>query len=205
MRLSGSTPFLPLVLPAPVTKSPQAPLRELTLALQRGNDVAWQEFHGNYGPRLFRQLLAATRGDHDLASDALQQTYLRVARSIQPCDSEPMFVSWLRVVARSVLHDCWRRRRSFWQMLHRRHADPSDPALFESEDGGDRMMACLDNALGQLDPDDRALLEAKYFSGTDVRTLAEKLMISSKAAESRLTRARAELRRLMISALSRHE
>ena len=43
------------------------------------------------------------------------------------------------------------------------------------------------------------------FSGTDVRTLAEKLGISPKAAESRLSRARAELRRELVVALARHE
>jgi DNA-directed RNA polymerase specialized sigma24 family protein len=56
-----------------------------------------------------------------------------------------------------------------------------------------------------LPPDDRALLEAKYFSGTDVRSLAHQLAITPKAAESRLTRARAELRRLLETALRHAE
>lgn len=183
--------------------SPASPVRELTAALIRGDDVAWMQFHRSYGPRIFRQLLAATHGDHDLAGEALQQTYLRVARSLKSCDSEAIFVGWLRVVARSTLHDCWRRRRTFWQMLQRRQADPSHEDV--SADEEERMLAYLDAALASLEAGDRALLEAKYFSGADVRTLAEKLMISPKAAESRLTRARSELRRRMIAALSRHE
>jgi RNA polymerase sigma factor (sigma-70 family) len=182
---------------------PASPVRELTAALIRGEDAAWTEFHRSYGPRLFRQLLAATHGDHDLASEALQQTYLRVARHLRQCDSEPMFLAWLRVVTRSTLQDCWRRRRSFWQMLQRRHTDPSEGTVSSEEE--ERILSRLDTALAALEPEDRALLEAKYFSGSDVRTLAEKLMISPKAAESRLTRARAELRRLMIAALSHHE
>src|SRR5215212_1086772 len=178
-------------------------LLALTTGLAQGSDAAWSEFHRDYGPGIFRQLLAATRGDHDLASEALQQTYLRVARSVRACDSEAMFTGWLRVVARSVLLDCWRRRRSFWQMLQRRHADPSDaPSLSPADE--DRAITCLEAVLVNLDAEDRTLLEAKYFSGNDVRTLAEKLMISPKAAESRLTRARAELRRRMIEALARH-
>ena len=92
---------------------PASPLRVLTAGLAAGNDEAWMQFHRDYGPGLFRWLLARTGGDHDLASEALQQTYLRIARHARPCDSAPMFESWLRTVARSALHDCFRRRQSF--------------------------------------------------------------------------------------------
>lgn len=156
-----------------------------------------------YGPAIFRQLLAATRGDHDLASEALQQTYLRIARNARPCESAPMFAGWLSVVARSALHDCWRRRRSFWELLTRRHADPSEAATAAEEE--DRLLPALDRALTQIDPDDRALLEAKYFRGIAVRSLASELAVSEKAVESRLTRARAELRRQLLTALTQHE
>ncbi len=70
---------------------------------------------------------------------------------------------------------------------------------------GDRAFAALDAALAQLDPAERALLEEKYFSGAAVRHLAERLGLTPKAVESRLTRARAELRRQLTLALSRHE
>ncbi|HEX2855045.1 MAG TPA: sigma-70 family RNA polymerase sigma factor [Opitutaceae bacterium] len=196
-----------LTTPLPIARMEQElsqlPLRVLTAAMARGDDAAWTEFHRVHGPEIFRRLLAATRGDHDLASEALQQSYLRLARHVRECDSEAMFAGWLRVVARSTLHDCWRRRRSFWQMLQRSHADPTATDFSAAKEH--RLLEQLDTALATLEPDDRALLEAKYFSGTDVRTLAEKLMISPKAAESRLTRARAELRRRMIAALSHHE
>ena len=61
------------------------------------------------------------------------------------------------------------------------------------------------NGSHQATAKERALLEAKYFAGSDVRSLAVTLGISAKAAESRLTRARAELRRQLIAELSRHE
>ena len=182
---------------------PPAPLLTLTTDLARGDDAAWAEFHRHFGPRIFRQLLAATRGDHDLASEALQQTYLRIARHARPCDSEPMFLAWLRVVARSALNDCRRRRLSFWNLLQRRHADPSGDD--DSRATEDDLLAALDDALAQLDADDRDLLEAKYLSGADVRSLAAQLMISAKAVESRLSRARAELRRLLLAGIPRHE
>ncbi len=183
--------------------SPPSPLRELTQRLARGEDAAWAEFHRDFGPRLFRQLLATTRGDHDLASEALQQTYLRVARHVRACDQAPLFLGRLRTVARSALNDCFRRRRSFWQMLQRRHADPSDQAESAVDDA--HLLTALDAALERLDAADRALLQAKYFTGVDVRSLALRFAVSEKAVESRLTRARAKLRHELLAALSRHE
>ncbi|HEX2861782.1 MAG TPA: sigma-70 family RNA polymerase sigma factor [Lacunisphaera sp.] len=177
-------------------------LCRLTAALARGDDAAWLEFHHSYGPDLFRQLLALTRGDHDLAQEALQRAYLRVAKHVRSCDAEPMFRAWLRTVARSALIDCWRRRRSFTDLLSRKRHEPpelADPAR------DDRLMEELDTALARLDDDDRALLESKYFSGLDVRTLAERMAVTPKAVESRLARARDALRRELLSSLHRHD
>ena len=179
-----------------------AELHRLTTALARGEDDAWSQFNRTYGPAVFRQLLALTRGDHDLAKEALQRTYLRVAKHVRPCAAEAMFKAWLRTVARTALQDCWRRRRSFSDLLFRKHQEP--PELADPV-GDDRLMEELDAALARLDVTDRALLEAKYFSGHDVRTLAEQLALTPKAVESRLTRAREALRRELLTALQRHE
>jgi RNA polymerase sigma factor (sigma-70 family) len=167
-------------------------LRELTELMARGDDEAWRRFHRDFGPRIFQQLLGATKGDHALASEALQQTYLRIARHVKPCELEPMFQSWLRTVAQSALHDCWRRRSGFWRMLRRRRDLVVDET--SSVEMEERVLAQLDRALASLDPTSRKLLEEKYYAGRDVRDLANSRAISPKALESRLTRARTQLR-----------
>lgn len=185
--------------------NPASALQELTTGLARGDDRAWAQFHRDYGPGIFRRLLAATHGDHDLASEALQQTYLRIARHARPCDIAPMFASWLRVVANSALNDCRRQRRRFWDLLRRNHETAAADAELSESSGDDVVSAALDHALAQLGERDRALLERKYFHGDEVRTLAARLDLTPKAVESRLTRARAELRRLLVASLKRHE
>ncbi|MES2696767.1 MAG: sigma-70 family RNA polymerase sigma factor [Verrucomicrobiota bacterium] len=180
-------------------------LRELTTALARGDDPAWSEFHRDFGPGLFRYLLAATHGDYDSAAEALQQTYLRVARYARPCDSLPQFTAWLRLVARSALNDHRRRRSVFTRLFSRPPELETDAAAPVENEGDAHLSAALDAALARLDPADRALLEQKYYAGCDVRTLASRLALTPKAVESRLTRARAELRRHLTAKLARHE
>ncbi|MEO7699445.1 MAG: sigma-70 family RNA polymerase sigma factor [Opitutus sp.] len=195
--------FYPSLIPAGHTSEVTAvALQRLTDALVRGDDVAWSEFNRIYGPAIFRQLLAQTHGDYALAQEALQQTYLRVARHVRACESEPMFRGWLRTVARTALLDCWRRRRSFADLLFRRQQEPP-----ELSDAGvdDRLMMELDNSLRRLDAADQALLKAKYYDGIEVRTLASQLNLTPKAVESRLTRARIALRRELLAAFKRDE
>lgn len=195
----------PAVLPLSSSKPEGSPLRELTVGLARGDDAAWGRFHREHGPGLFRYLLAATRGNHALASDALQQAYLRIARHVRPCESEAMFAAWLRIVGRTALSDCRRRQMSFWHMLRRKFAEPSEQDHSAEAEDENRLQAALDAALQQLEAGDRTLLEMKYFSGRSVKAIADVLGVSPKAVESRLTRARTELRRHLLAALPRHE
>jgi RNA polymerase sigma-70 factor (ECF subfamily) len=180
-----------------------AHLWQMTTGLAGGHDEAWSRFHLDYGPGIFRQLLAASWGDYELATEALQHTYLRVARHARPCDSAEMFASWLRLLARSALNDCRRRRASFWSRLVPEANALEAPAPEKANE--DRLLAALDDALAQLTESERNLLMAKYLSDRSVAEIAGSLAVSTKAVESRLTRARAELRRHLLAALPRHE
>lgn len=194
---------IPLLAGAMEQDAPLSPLLRLTRGMERGEDEAWRTFHREHGPGLFRQLLAGAFGDHAVAAEALQHTYLRVARHVRPCDSVPEFAGWLRVVARSALYDCLRREQRQRALRQRHLAETAGGAAEAAAE--ERLHAALDAALAGLAPADRGLLEAKYFAGTSVRSLAAQLGITEKAAESRLTRARGELRARLLADLSRHE
>lgn len=182
---------------------PSSPLLALTTGLARGDNQAWEQFHREYGPGIFRHLLALAQGDGDFADEALQQTYLRLARHARACDCAPMFSSWLRLITRSAASDIRRGRRNFWQMLRRYHEAVSEPET--SREDEERLQEALDAALLNLAAEDRALLEAKYFAGQSIRDIAQSLSLSPKAVESRLTRARAALRSELRSFLPYHE
>jgi RNA polymerase sigma factor (sigma-70 family) len=67
------------------------------------------------------------------------------------------------------------------------------------------LFEALDLCRSRLEPAMRDLLDAKYLEGASVGEIAVRLGASTKAVESRLTRARAELRHLLEEELKRHE
>jgi RNA polymerase sigma-70 factor (ECF subfamily) len=180
-----------------INPAASAELAGLTRRMAAGDDAAWQAFHREYGPLLFRILLAGTRGDPHLAAEARQRAYLRIARHVRLCDQPAMWLGWLRTVAHSALSDARRRDRSFADRLLRRAAEP-DTAPTEAEESA--LFTALDCALLQLAPASRSLIESKYLHGKSVVQLASEHTLTPKAVESRLTRAREELRVLLASA-----
>jgi RNA polymerase sigma factor (sigma-70 family) len=178
-------------------------LADLSRRMVRGDDEAWQAFHRTYGATLFRMLLGLTRGDPHRAAEGLQQAYLRISRHVRICDNERMWIGWLRLVARSALSDARRRDNRFLSFLTRWRSDPSANSAASSPDEDDQTLAALDASLATLDDDTRALLRAKYLEGRPVDAIANSLGLTAKAVESRLTRARAELREALKELLSK--
>ena len=172
-------------------------LSELTKGMVAGEDGAWQQFHREYGPLIFRQLLGFSHGNPHLAQEALQHVYLRVARHVRISDNEVSWRSWLRTVSRSAISDTNRGYFRFWNLLRRRGDDPTDTIAPEQTE--ESWLEKVDPALAALNLADRNLLEEKYFADRSVNAIAKDLGITSKALESRLTRARAHLRELLTS------
>lgn len=180
-------------------------LAELSAGLARGDDAAWARFHAEHGGWIFRRLLAHAHGDLDLAREALQLAYLRIARHARTTRSAAEFAVWLRLVARSALSDARRRRRSFWSFLRRHAAEPELPVADEAEgEDGEFLSRALDRALARMPAPERHLLTEKYLQGRDLSSLAQTLALTPKALESRLGRARARLRDIILEELS-HE
>ena len=144
----------------------------MTRALTHGDEDAFREFHACYFDRLLRYFFVVTRGDEDAACDALQETFIRVARHVRAFESADAFWSWLTVVARSAARDGSRKRGRYGRLIARFTLwwqPPSDVAAPADEDDLDVM---LTEALAALDATDRAIMEGKYLHGATVRALA---------------------------------
>ena len=196
----------PITAPAE-TRSPAAAAPEnitrLTQGLAAGDESAFGAFHAAYFDRLLRYHLVLARGDETAARDALQETFLRVARSARRFDDPAVFWSWLTVLARSAACDGGRKRFRYARLLaaYARSLLPFQPAPPPAPAPPGDLESALNTSLAQLEPLDRALLEDKYLRRACVRDLATRSGLSEKAVESRLHRARRDLRARLLKVL----
>ena len=174
----------------------------LTSRLLERNETVWTEFHREYAPRLFRYLLVVSGGREDVATEALQQTWIRCVRHIRRFDSEEALWSWLTVLGRSSVTDEHRRHSRFHGFLQRMFETFPDRLLHLGvPDGEAELIDVLTTEMEELPPDERRLLEAKYASHHSTRDLAANLATTEKAVESRLARLRIKLREAVLKKL----
>jgi RNA polymerase sigma-70 factor (ECF subfamily) len=167
--------------------------------------MAYREFFDAYFSRLSRYLLVVTAGNEDATREALQGTFMRVVKHIKVFSDEATFWSWLTVLARSSLSDDTRKRRRYFAFLDRftDHAT-IDRASANDVRGEERLRELLEQNLKILQPEERELLEWKYFDGRSVRDIAGQLQTTEKAIESRLVRVREKLKQAVLAQL-KHE
>lgn len=206
--LAEEASLTPAALPARLMAEPATPeARQVagwTAALRRGDDPAWREFHSAYWPRLFRYHLVLSRGNEATAQEAAHQTFLRAVRHIREFDSEAVLWGWLTALARSVAVDEIRRQTRQRSLLDRFFHRQSSANGTPQADADERLLALLEAHLAALPEAERTLIERKYLAGESVRDLAASLAITEKAVDSRLVRARHQLRQSVLAAL-RHD
>jgi RNA polymerase sigma-70 factor (ECF subfamily) len=173
----------------------------LTRRMVAGDETAYRIFYDTYFDRLWRYLIVVTSGNEDAAREALQATLTRMVRHIRIFSSEPVFWSWLTVLARSALTDQTRKRRRYLAFLDRfsQHASTAHAANDDRAD--ERLRQLLDRHITSLAADERQLVEAKYFAHRSVREIAAEMQLTEKAVESRLTRIRHKLKSTVLAEL----
>lgn len=178
--------------PPPVAES--ASLPSLTRRMAAGRDDAFREFHAAWFSRIFRYVFVLMRGDEHAACDVTQETLLRVVRHIRAFEAEDEFWGWLTCLARSAAADHGRKVSRYRRLLERFAGENIGLA---SEPDSD-LSTAIQHGLGQLGEADRLLLQQKYSGGASVRQLAASTGASEAAIESRLARARRELRSIVL-------
>lgn len=172
----------------------------LTAGIRAGDENAFREFHRLYFDRLYQFLLVIARGNEDEARDALQETLLRVVRYARKFESEEVFWSWLKVIARSAARDGGRKQSRYLGLLRnftlhwQNSAEPSSQTEPQLTD-------LLEEALQELNPEERGIIEGKYLQGFTVKELASDNGLTEKAVESRLLRLRKQVRETILKKL----
>ena len=173
----------------------------LTARLSRGDEAAFHEFYKLYFNRLLRYLFVVAGGQEEIAREALQLTFVRVASHVRKFDSETAFWNWLAMLARNCAMDELRKRNRQQSLLARFFQQrPADVDL-KGDEADERFLKLLEKEIAGLPDNDRLLLERKYFAEETAGSLAEEFQVTEKAMESRLLRIRRKLKAVILDRL----
>lgn len=179
-------------------------LSELLQRACRREPAALTELIERYSPRVFGLLYRLTRS-RDAAEDLLQETFLRVVRTIDRYEHVGRFEAWLFRIAANLARDRARQRARRGDMtpVDVSWADerdqPADHDLVRATDPLERVVQReareqLLAALGRLSEPEREIVLLRHYSELSFREIAELLGVPLGTALARAHRALKHLR-----------
>jgi RNA polymerase sigma-70 factor (ECF subfamily) len=145
--------------------------------------VLMQQLHADHAAALWRFTLRLVDNDRARAEDIVQETMLRAWRHRKVLDAPPPAVrAWLFTVARNIVIDEWRSRRSRSELSY---ADV--PEVDQPDDQSDELLLSwmVAEALTRLSPEHRAVLLECYYRGRPVSEAARRLGVPEGTVKSR--------------------
>ena len=161
---------------------------------RRGDHEAFAAVVRHYDAGL-RALAYRLLGSRDRMDDALQEAYVKAFRALPRFRGESQLGTWLhRIVYNACVDELERASRA--RAVPFRETGEPDAAGPDHADGIVRRSS-LETALASLAPQDRAAVLLVDAQGFDYRAAADVLGIPAGTVASRLSRARATLRRAL--------
>lgn len=161
---------------------------EWVVAARRGDSEAILKLLRLYRPPLVR-LLTGIMADAALAEDVAQDAFLQAFRSLQQLRDPVAFYPWVRRLATREALRALRRRLHAVEDLHpaTEGADPAHQA---------ETRIAVGFVLGQLPPEQRAVLVLREMEQLDYQEIADTLAVPVGTVRSRLFTARERFRAL---------
>lgn len=184
---------------APVKPAPPGELDELTLVrAQRGDPRARRDLVDRYQRPVFALLsrMLFARGQQHALEDLAQETFLRVFKALPGFQrgGPAKLSTWILTIATNLAIDHQRRRKLPTDALSDAHQPEADAAA-DSEAERRRLAEVLRKAIDDLSPEYRAAFLLREYHEFEYTEIASTLQIDLGTVKSRLSRARAALRR----------
>jgi len=193
--------------------------RELVERSRRGDHAAFRQIFERYRRRAYALALGVVH-DRDAALDVVQDAFLRAHRALDGFEGSASVYTWLYRIVMNVAIDHLRKRG-------RQKAVDYDDAVAHLEDDAPGDAAALvpqlvrgnparemarreirekiDEALGQLSPNHRAVLIMREVDGLSYEEMAKVMKCSKGTIMSRLFHARKNMQKLLLEQLGPHE
>lgn len=161
---------------------------ELTTAVARGDERAFQRFYDLWFDRLLAMAHACTRRDEAFCLDVVQDCLMRVVDRLPPLRSEAAVAAWLTRTVLRLAVDRLRAeaRRTARQELVAARRPEAQAANTDRPDA--EQLAWLEHRLAELPAADAALLRACFVDGHTAAAAGAPLALTADAAAGRIRR-----------------
>src|SRR5664279_617198 len=160
----------PDVNPQASTVATAPDIQALTRAVRRGDADAFSRFYDLYSFRLYKFLLVLARGDENEAREVCQAVFIKVAKRCDLFDDERRLWAWLCVLAKNTFIDHWRTRQRLSRFISLQEL-PAEPDGHVNPEH--RLGEIVREALADLAPAERELIQAAYVDKRSLRELAD--------------------------------
>jgi RNA polymerase sigma-70 factor (ECF subfamily) len=147
------------------------------------------ELYDAHGQRLYRYAVMIL-ADRAAAQDAVQDSFVQLARVVNGKPGEPVSFAYLATTVRNTCYSMLRRRRRHGE-AREPLIEPASPEATEEE----RLM--IDEALRTLPAEQREVVYLKVFEGFTFQEIADRCGVSINTAGSRYRYATQALRRVL--------
>jgi RNA polymerase sigma-70 factor (ECF subfamily) len=167
---------------------------ELLRAAGRADGAAFSGLIDRHAARLYRTARWLCATEHD-AEDVLQETFLAALEGADRYRGQASVQTWLRQILMRQAAKVWHRDRRWRNGVAITSADLAAPSVHESAAADIRLD--LHAALQRLAPDHRRVIVLREIEQLSYSEIAEVLGVPVGTVESRLHRARHEMRQRM--------
>ncbi|WP_405060080.1 sigma-70 family RNA polymerase sigma factor [Kribbella sp. NBC_01505] len=172
--------------------------QELAAGFHRGEEVVFAEVYKLYSRAMFATAMSILN-NRELAADAVQHAFTRAWQGAESFDPSREIKAWLYAITRRSAVDVYRRERKSLQSLtldgdlyFGRAIAVEGPSLEAAWEAW-RVREALD----ELSPDERQVLELAHFHGYSQSAIAEHLGVALGTVKSRTWRAHRKLTLLL--------
>lgn len=174
--------------------------QSLILKAQKGDQKAFGKLVGLWYKRIYNFCLKYS-GDHDMAMEATQKTFIAVYKNIKRLKDSQRFRYWIYKIALNQCRaeDRKRKQKSWHSIFHNKEAvevvDEFHNPELEYQKMEKEEIIC--DMLMSLPEDQRVLVIMKEYEGMKFREISDALGISESTAKSRLYYGLSRLRRMI--------
>lgn len=162
---------------------------ELMQQVRHGSETALRTLIDRHRERLYR-LAYRLLGDPDDASDAVQETFIRLWRHARRYDSRQSLSTWLCTICVRRCYDELRRRRRHLKALAEMPSDTSEPDSMAT----DELLTLLYQAVATLPPKQRVVYQLRELECLSTEEVSLATRMNTDQVKANLYAARTQVR-----------